>query len=155
MQNMGHWALGNHFHGDVFIGHFGAFMAVHLLFIYGIFIEGVESMGTTVGQVLEDFLKLWPGLLAICISHGISFWHNFLDKQEYLGRSLNTQMTEPYQRIVIMHITIILGAFLVLALNSAMLALLLLISMKIAADVKAHLKQHKHHQDSSEAATAS
>lgn len=128
--------------GPLFVGHYGAFMAGHLLFIYGFFRNGFGSTDGSVGQVAHDFLQLWPALLAIFISHGISFRWNFLGRREYLGRKASDQMNEPYKRIVIMHLTIILGGFFALALNSALPALLLLILFKILVDMRAHLKEH-------------
>ena len=37
---------------------------------------------------------------------------NFLGRREYVGRKLGRQMSEPYKRIVIMHVTIIFGGML-------------------------------------------
>ena len=42
-----------------------------------------------------------------------------------------------------MHVTLIFGGFLVLALDSRLLALTLLIGMKIVVDIKAHIKEHR------------
>ena len=51
-------------------------------------------------------------------------------------------MGQPYKRIIVMHITIILGGFMVAALDSTLPALLLLVVLKLAVDLHSHLKEH-------------
>ena len=131
--------------GPFFIGHFGAFMAVHFLFIYTIFVEptgAVESFGGDLAGVAMLFTALWPALLALFASHAYSFFANFLGRREYIGRKVNDQMGEPYGRIIFMHLALIFGGGLSLALGSPAPVLLLVIALKIFFDVKAHLKQH-------------
>ena len=72
-----------------------------------------------------------------------SYFSNFIGKREYQGRSINQQMGEPYKRIVIMHVTIIIGGFLAMALNSTMPVLLLLIAIKLTSDIRSHVKEHQ------------
>ena len=131
--------------GPVFVGHFGAFMAVHFLFIYGIFIEGFDSKGPgdSLAEVGQLFIDLWPALLALTISHGISFITNFIGRREFHYMTLQEQMSEPYNRIVIMHVTIIIGGGLSLALGAPLPALILLILLKIMVDLYAHRRQHQ------------
>ncbi len=100
--------------GPFFIGHFGAFMAVHFLFIYTLFIQGLGpgmSSGGDLKQVAQLFLDLWPALLALFLSHGYSFFTNFIGRQEYRQRDLRTQMAEPYTRIVFMQLALIFGGW--------------------------------------------
>lgn len=132
------------FLGPFFAGHYGGFMVGHLLFIYTLFINGLDG-GTDVPlhAVMDDFIAMAPALFAFVISHGVSYTQNFLGRKEYLGRDANAQMGQPYKRIVIMHITIIFGGFLVMALGSALPALLLLIALKPGADLYAHLREHR------------
>lgn len=130
--------------GPFFLGHYGGFMVVHLLFIYSFMIEDVDAlMGTTLQQVVQDFTALAPALVAFFISHGISFVRNFLGRREYIGRTMSAQMSEPYKRIIVMHLTIILGGFLVMAFDSPVPALLLMIALKIGVDLRAHRAEHR------------
>lgn len=155
MARVGKWSV--LFFGPFFTGHFGGFMVVHLLFIYGFFINDPNA-GTDipVDQVLADFLALLPALLGFFLSHGISYVSNFLGRQEYLGMTINAQMGQPYKRIIVMHVTIIFGGFLVMALGSTLPALLLIIGLKLWTDLYSHLKEHGSKQASpSEAAAAS
>jgi hypothetical protein len=131
--------------GPFFVGHYGGFMVVHLLFIYALFQAGIEELDPTVSEVFADFVQLWPALIGLLISHGISYRQNFLGRGEYHNRTINHQMGEPYKRIIVMHVTIIFGGFLVMAFNTPLLALILLIVLKIIVDVKAHLGEHNKH----------
>jgi hypothetical protein len=48
-------------------------------------------------------------LLGLFISHGISYRLNYIGRGEYLRTSVVRQMAAPYGRLVVLHITIILG----------------------------------------------
>jgi len=130
--------------GPFFVGHFGGFMAIHFMFLYTIFVKPETGMvsGENLADVTQLFVALWPALAALFISHGFSFFKNFLGRREYQGNTLNQQMTEPYRRIIFMHLVIILGGGLSLALGNPAPVLILVIGFKIYFDVKAHLKQH-------------
>ena len=141
MWRIGRWSI--LFYGPFFVGHYGAFMVGHLLFIYGFFGSSFgNGLDATAADVLVDFLHLWPALLGFLISHGISYKLNFLGRQEYLNQDVQKQMGEPYKRIIIMHITIIFGGFLAMLFNTALPALMLLILIKIFADLRGHLYEH-------------
>ncbi|MCI5108185.1 MAG: DUF6498-containing protein [Pseudomonadales bacterium] len=154
MARVGKWAV--LFFGPFFTGHFGGFMVVHLLFIYGFFINDPNA-GTDipVDQVLADFIALIPALLGFFLSHGISYVSNFLGRQEYLGMTINAQMGQPYKRIIVMHVTIIFGGFLVMALGSTLPALMLIIGLKLWTDLYSHLKEHGSRQVNPAEAVAS
>jgi hypothetical protein len=51
-------------------------------------------------------------------------------------------MGQPYARVVVLHLTIIGGGFLVMALGAPVLGLLLLVVLKIGVDLAAHLREH-------------
>ena len=130
--------------GPFFIGHFGGFMAVHFLFIYGLFVRGFETKGPEPGALdalAGLFVPLWPALVALLASHGVSFAANFLARREYEDQTVSALMTAPYGRIMLMQVTLILGAWLVLALKTPMPALVLLIALKIGADLRAHRRE--------------
>lgn len=131
------------FTGPFFVGHFGAFMAVHLLFVYELFVARQAGTDSSLAEVGRYLFTLWPALLALLLSHGLSFFHNFLGRGEYRGKSMREQMAEPYGRIVIMHVTVIIGGGLSLLLGSPDAALVLLVALKVGADIAAHRKQHR------------
>ena len=130
--------------GPFFAGHFGGFMAIHFLFIYTIFVkqpqQGVALVGD-LAEVTQLFINLWPALLALFASHAFSYYQNFLGRKEYRGKTLNNQMTEPYNRIIFMHLVLILGGGLSLVLGGTTPVLIIVIGLKIYFDARAHLKQ--------------
>ena len=85
---------------------------------------------------------LWPALLGLLISHSISYYTNFVKKHKEQGRSMAKQMQEPYRRVIIMHMTLIFGGFLTLVLGTSVGALMLLLLLKILADMRSHIAQH-------------
>lgn len=131
--------------GPFFMGHFGGFMAVHFLFIYTLFVKGIgaDDAGGDLGEVWALFAGLWPALAALFVSHGYSFVTNFLGRQEYRSRTVGNQMSEPYSRIVFMHLVLIFGGFLVMLLGDATPVLMIVIVLKIVFDLRAHRKEHR------------
>lgn len=144
-----------------FIIHYGGFVGVHGLFILFLFGKS-RSLPLPVGNTWPCFLvfvqlllgvirQMWniipDGLflpLAIFLaSHGVSFVHNFLIKGEYAHTNPEKLMSQPYSRIVVMHIAIIAGAFLAAAFQSSLPILIVLIALKTVLDVKLHLREHK------------
>ncbi len=120
-----------------FIVHFGGFMLGHGLFLYVI---ANEYLGAQV-----DLLQLcWAtryALLAMLISHGYSFVTNFLIKGEKNREKGSDPMLEPYARIIVMHLTLIFGMFLVLIFQKVSLLLVLFIILKTALDLRGHLRE--------------
>lgn len=128
-----------------FLAHFGGFMAIHFLFLHALFLQDLSEggdMDTSVQQVALLFLGLWPALLALFISHGFSFLHNFIGRREYQQRTLREQMSEPYSRIIFMHMVIIFGGALSMVLGEAAPVIMGVIVLKTGIDLRAHLKQH-------------
>lgn len=137
MAVVGRWAT--LFYGPFFVGHYGAFMAAHLLFIYTFFVKGVQGGGDiALSEVATRFGALWLALLALVVSHGISFLINFIGKREFAETTIQKQMAAPYSRIMIMHLTIIFGGFVIMGLGSSLPALLLLMVAKIGVDLRSH-----------------
>jgi hypothetical protein len=127
-----------------FIGHFGGFMAAHFMFVYGFFVRGVHASGPEPGvhdALFALFTPLWPVLVALAISHGVSFAVNFLGAREWETTTVRELMTIPYRRIVVMHLTVIFGGFLVLLIDRQLPALVLLVLLKIAADLHGHVRE--------------
>lgn len=132
--------------GLFFTGHFGGFMAIHFLFINLFFVRGQEAGGPDAGElaaVAGLFVPLWPALLALVLSHGVSFAVNFIAQREYEGASVSALMRAPYGRVVVMHLTIIFGGWMVMLLQNTMAALVLLIVLKVIADLRAHYGERK------------
>jgi hypothetical protein len=147
MAVVGRWLV--LFSGVFFLAHYSGFMAVHFLFLYSLFVEGTGSgmHEGDLGQVLQLFRDLWPALLALLVSHGYSFFVNFLGRQEYRGRTTKDLMTEPYGRIIFMHLVLIFGGGITLALGSPTPVLLVVIVLKTVFDIRAHVREHTRRRD--------
>lgn len=125
-----------------FAGHFGGFMAVHFLFLYSLFVKGPQNLGDAdLSEVWQMFTLLWPALAVLFISHAYSFFVNFIGRKEYRSRTVQTQMSEPYRRIVFMHLVLIVGGGLTMVLGGSAPVLMLVIAIKVWVDVHAHLKE--------------
>lgn len=120
--------------------HYGGFMLGHGIFILVLFGMERERSGMLEAPItlIEDMT--WP-LMGLMVSHGISFFYNFIGKKEYLKINLQNQMGQPYLRIFVVHITIIFGAFAIQMLNEPLFALILMIVLKIGVDIVSHLKE--------------
>jgi hypothetical protein len=100
-----------------------------------------DTSGGDLAEVGQMFISMWPALAALFLSHGLSFFKNFIGRREYASRTTKDQMGEPYTRVVLMHLVIIFGGGLALILGSPTPVLLLVIAGKIAFDVRAHIKE--------------
>lgn len=153
--------IGNLFMGFFFCLHYGGFVGVHGMFL----IEFVP--------LSEDKLEMsnltWPGhlvflemlmrvvkylfahmtpmmelaFLVLFISHGISFVFNYLLRQEFRYTTARNMMASPYGRIVVMHITLIVGGAFAAGMGSPIPLLVVIVLMKIGMDVGLHLRSHK------------
>jgi hypothetical protein len=132
-----------------FVGHFGGFMAIHFMFIYYFFVRGLraaEPEPELREALLGLFIPLWPALAAFFVSHGVSFAVNFIGRREYAGTTVAAVTSAPYKRIILMQFTIIIGGWIVMALDNPVPALVLLVLLKIAVDLPAHREEHSKKQ---------
>jgi hypothetical protein len=124
--------------------HYGGFMAGHLVFLLVFFANDPVSKHIFNNNVLSlAFSEVAIPSVALFISHGHSFFSNFLGKKEFASSSIDRLMAAPYKRIAIMHLTILFGAFLIEALHEPMAGLLLLICLKTFSDAGEHIKERK------------
>jgi hypothetical protein len=122
-----------------FIFHYGLFWTVHGVFVFLFF--GMSSSSDLFGGVGLRGVAI--AAAALFLSHGVSFFVNFLGKEEYLTVSPDQQMTEPYSRVVVLHVTILAGGFFADSLGASLVALVLLILLKTVIDLLAHLREHR------------
>lgn len=126
--------------------HFGGFMFIHLVFLTSVF--GDSYTLTSIGLLTKEDLVIMLStitipLIALFVSHGISFIKHFVKKTEIGHKQIIRLMTEPYKRVGLMHITIIFGSFLVSVLNNPVFGLIILVLLKIMTDIGSHLYKHK------------
>jgi flagellar biosynthesis protein FliQ len=80
---------------------------------------------------------------ALVISHGVSFVTNYLRPKAYEVSEARTLMFAPYKRIVVLHVVILLGGFFAQSMGNFIVPLVLLVGLKIALDLGAHLAEHR------------
>lgn len=139
--------LGKLFLVPFFCFHYGVFTLVHGVFVLGFFGKqfrqgaAFPSPGDVIGFIGE--LQLGWAVLALIASHAFSFGYHYLWRGEYRTSSLPSLMQQPYGRVVVLHLAIIGGGFLIMALKSPTAGLLLLVVLKIILDVRSHWKEHQ------------
>ena len=130
-----------------FCVHYGMFTFVHGIFVIALFGGGLKQhLGfptpETSWRIAHENYLGWA-ILGLAISRGISFVTNYLVSGEYKRASLQQLMQQPYGRVVVLHLAILGGGFLVMALHSPELGLLLLVALKIAFDLRGHFAERK------------
>ncbi len=152
-----------------FLIHYGMFWFVHGIFVFTLPFfagPGLPGLGGSVdvGPVFNpgfgpgfgsadadlDVVRRGPDLAAVglgvaglAISRIASFLINFVGRREYLTVSPAAQMFAPYGRLVILHVTIILGAMVSLMLGSPIGAIVVLVILKTAVDLALHLREDR------------
>ena len=147
-----------------FCVHYGLFWLVHGMFVWlflplftglGTFTVPVGFGGAPLGfggapfgagdglvfsGIQADALR-W-GAIALLASHLVSFFLNYVGRREYLTRSMGAQMFAPYARLAVLHVTILLGAFVVAFLGQPIGVLVVLVALKTVLDLWFHLREH-------------
>ena len=141
-----------------FLVHYGIFWLVHGLFVFALpTFLGAANSGIDPGfpAVASDVIVrssgfgeiAWSsvaiGAVALFISHGASFLFTYLGRGEYLRTSAPAQMVAPYGRVVVLHLTIIFGAFVVVLIGAPIGALVILVVLKTLLDLRIHLATHR------------
>lgn len=134
----------------IFFGaHYGMFAFGHGLFIMVLFggrktlsAAGPLQLPELVGEALFRH-GLAVGALALAVSHGISFFRNYVATRAYAVAEPRQLMMAPYKRVFVLHIVIIASGMLVQALGAPAAALALLVVLKTAIDLAAHVAEHR------------
>jgi hypothetical protein len=141
-----------------FVVHYGVFWFVHGIFVFALplFVGGggsfdgcgmpdpqftVDACADPMGQVVWGNVAIAG--VALFLSHGASFLFNYIGNAEYLTASPARQMGAAYGRVVVLHLTILLGAFAVAFLGAPIAALLVLVVLKTALDLGLHRREHR------------
>ena len=97
--------------------------------------------GAAFGEI--NWSSVWIAAAALFLSHGASFLFNYIGRGEYRTASPTAQMAAPYGRVVILHLTIIFGAFVVAFVGAPIGALVILVALKTAFDLGLHLRERR------------
>jgi hypothetical protein len=129
-----------------FAVHYGGFCMGHGIFLAAFMSQGAgarrEDLGSTVLGTLQEPVAA-AALAALLVSHGWSFFRNYLGRGEYERTNAGELMQRPYKRIVVTHVFIIAGGFLLLRTGSHLLPMLLFVALKTAVDLLFHFLEHR------------
>jgi hypothetical protein len=142
-----------------FLIHYGGFCAVHGLFIQALLLDGepalndmtwpfffvfVELLVDVCAQLLANAPASWLlAFVGLVISHGYSFFVNFIGAGEYRETTTNRLMAAPYGRIVALHVAILVGGFAVMSLGEPVILLIVLVALKTWLDLALHRRSHR------------
>jgi hypothetical protein len=142
-----------------FCFHYYMFCLVHGVFIQVFTTIGESGFGPSVTTAFNPFdFTSWRNpiftpdgfslagalaVLGIFISHGVSFFQNYIGRGEYLHTTTGMEMGRPYVRVVLLHVCIIFGGFAVMLFGSPLGLVILFMIGKTILDVKLHRKIHR------------
>jgi hypothetical protein len=125
-----------------FVVHYGIFWFVHGIFVFTLPLFMSLSPEPMEGMTIEPGSVLVAGI-ALTISHGLSFWWNYLRGGEYRRATAAGLMFAPYRRLIALHLTIIFGAMAVMFTGAPVTAVAILVGIKTVLDVGLHLAEHR------------
>lgn len=126
-----------------FFVHYGAFMLAHFFIILAFMPESVKDSPDYVNLTIALFSTFLVPFLGLLVSHTVSFITNFIGKREYeremtfVGPSV-----APYKRIILMQLTLILGALAASAVGNSYALIVVMVVIKTGIDVYAHIREH-------------
>ena len=136
--------------GVFFVLHYGMFSTAHGSILLSIFDRANQYADTGTGpvalfaltaHVVGKYHLQWP-LLALALSHGVSLWLNYLRSGAYREAAVGDLMTQPYKRVVLLHVIIVIGGMMAMFSGGHIAALALLVLVKTGVDLAAHLHEH-------------
>lgn len=127
-----------------FVVHYGGFMAGHFYFLFSVLPVLSTNNFSLASTLLQSGWSIALTLVSLLVSHGVSYFQHFIQGEEYKKTNVVLQMFAPYKRIFVMHITIIVGAFVLLLTGGYHpVILILFILIKIWVDTIFHQKSHR------------
>jgi len=125
-----------------FLKSYGGFWLGHGLFV-AILPTLAGGSGFLTGTELPTLLI---AVGATAVSHYHSYRRNYLTDGEWRTASPGEQLNAPFSRVTVMHLTIVLGAFLISYLGVTAGALVVMIVVKTLLDIRGHLEEHQQEQ---------
>lgn len=121
-----------------FIIHFGFFCFIHGFFIDSLFGGGFIGKPNNL-MSWESIWTLKYGILAIFINYGVSFFVNYIGKKERKTSSIIMLFIGPYQRIIIIHLILMISGILFIVFLSktpAAMYILFFFGVKMILDLR-------------------
>jgi len=131
----------------IFVVHFGVFTFIHGVFVFILFGGPFyrSHIPPTPALVLQAIREtgIWFALLAVVISHGVTFVWNFLLGGEYKNVPLWDLVRQPYARVLVLHVVVFLTALALSRGHTPLYGLVLLVGLKTVADLMSHQAERK------------
>lgn len=126
--------------GAFFCFHYGMFCTVHGVFVNVMFNKAHGNAPIDDWALPHTILgtpTLFYAALLMVLSHGWSFIGNFVMREDR-EEDVRTIMMRPYGRMVLLHVTILVGGLLATTMGTPVAALVFLILLKTAIDLGMH-----------------
>ena len=121
--------------------HYGMFCAVHGIFVATLF-GGMRSTSgladplfLMIGRIAGDRVGLLV-VAAMVVATAVDAWRAMATVDAEDAKAVRRIMSEPYGRIVVLHLVLLAGGFLMVALQLPSLAALLLVAFKLVYDLR-------------------
>ncbi len=122
-----------------FFCHYGGFLFAHAVAVITLWmvslsvIDGVEEGPELFVEMASAVftLELLIGLPLLVLFHAAQFRRD----ESYRHRHAFEQMKRPYARLIVLHLTLVLGAFLTILMGHPLAMLLLFVVLKMIADI--------------------
>lgn len=131
------WFLGrsNRRIATFFAGHYGSFWLVHGLFVLVLPAAFPDQSPASLPVV---------ALAAVSLAayHAVSYRINYVGQAEYEHSGPVTLMIEPYRRVLVLHLTVVFGAFAIAWIGAPVGALVVMVLVKTVLDLRGHWREH-------------
>lgn len=131
-----------------FILHYGIFWTVHGVFVLTLPLFASIGPGRGAAGSPPSIWTIALAIVALVVSHGLSYKLNYIGRGEYLRTSAANQMFAPYGRLVVLHITIIVGALAIGLTGAPAAAIVVLIVLKTVLDLGLHFAERRRAESS-------
>ncbi len=117
---------------------------IFFIFGYGVF---TIVQGTAI-LLLASFYEInfnvaWYGVVAIFLSHMISYLVNFIGMKEFKMITVGHLVYLSKKRLFILHVSIMFGGLALISLNNSLLLMALFVIFKTIVDLFFHIMEHK------------
>ncbi len=142
--------------------HYGLFCAAHGLLLWDLLDLGKIDSSVYFGDVGFGLLELFAegatvligfinlhgslimiGILALSLSHLVSFIEHFILRGEIFSLTNRDMMARPYGQVLAMHAGLILGAVAIDKFGSTAALLAVIVGLKLLIDFMQHARRHK------------
>jgi hypothetical protein len=127
--------------------HYGGFTLGHGYLLLELFGDGPYRMEQIVRPEFWLTLAAQTGVsiavLALFASHLYSFINHYVLGGEYRRLSARKAMAMPYPRIVLLHVSLLAGGFLLEMTGQPVAGLAIFVILKIGLDLKMHVREHQ------------